>query len=101
MITTIINQLFELENKLKQEQIADKFERNFIRIKQTFEEDGYTYHNPIGEKYTETRTDCEASITGSLGNNMKIVQVIKPIIHQLENGKSSILQKGIVIVENL
>ncbi|MEY2828712.1 MAG: hypothetical protein RIQ33_570 [Bacteroidota bacterium] len=101
MIAKIINQVFEIESKLKQEQIADKFERNFIKIKQTFEENGFTYHNPIGEKYTETRTDCEASISGSVGNNMKIIQVIKPIIHHIENGKNILLQKGIVIVENL
>ena len=101
MIKTLINQIFEIENKIKLENFDEKFERNFNRIKQTFEEEGYTYHNPIGEKYTETRTDCEASISGSLGNNLKIVQVIKPIIHRHDGGNSVIIQKGIVIVENI
>ena len=101
MIKTLINQIFEIENKVKQENLDDKFERNFNRIKQTFEDEGYTYHNPIGEKYTETRTDCEASISGNLGNNLQIVQVIKPIIHRHENGATTIVQKGIVIVENI
>ncbi|MEN9523350.1 MAG: hypothetical protein RL065_1727 [Bacteroidota bacterium] len=101
MIKAIINQLFEIETKLKLENLDGKFERNFNRIKQTIEAEGYTYHNPVGEKYAETRTDCEASISGGLGSNLKITQVIKPIIHKHENGNSTIVQKGIVIVENI
>jgi hypothetical protein len=60
---------------------------------------GYTWHNPMGEKYAETRTDCEASISGRISDKMIINQVIKPVIYKQEEGTRMLVQKAIVIVE--
>ena len=35
-----------------------------------FEDLGLTWHNPIGENFDETRTDCEASIAGESAENL-------------------------------
>jgi hypothetical protein len=92
----ILNSIFEIEKKITENDTAIK--RNVERIKSTFEEIGLRYYNPIGENYTETRTDCEASISGKLTSDMKIITVVKPIIFSLEDNRQSIIQKGVVIV---
>ena len=96
----IINQVFELQAKIKDSDLASQFERNFSRLLNLFEEEGYLIQNPTGEAYTEARTDCEASISGRLGTRMKITRTIKPIIYQQKGGVLQLLQKGVVIVEN-
>jgi len=96
----VINQVFELQAKIKDNGIASQFERNFSRLLNLFEEEGYLIQNPTGETYTEARTDCEASISGRLGSKMKIIRTIKPIIYQQQDGIPHLLQKGVVIVEN-
>jgi hypothetical protein len=96
----IINQVFELQAKIKDSGLAAQFERNFSRLLTLFEEEGYLIQNPTGETYTEARTDCEASISGRLGSKMKIARTIKPIIYQQKTGVLHLLQKGVVIVEN-
>ncbi|MNE18164.1 hypothetical protein D3C80_1111820 [compost metagenome] len=95
----LINQVFEIGQKIEQEQLAAKFERNFNKIYTLFEEEGLHCINPLGEKYTESRTDCEASIVGEGGRNMKITKVIKPIVYRQQQGQMVLIQKGIVIVE--
>lgn len=95
----LINQVFEISQKIEQEQLAAKFERNFNKIYNLFEEEGLHCINPIGEKYTESRTDCEASIVGAGGSKMKVTKVIKPILYRQEQGQMVLVQKGIVIVE--
>jgi hypothetical protein len=96
----IINQLFEMQAKMKEKGIATDFERNFNRLFNIFDEDGYMVQDPTGESYSETRTDCEASITGRIGSKMKITRTIKPIIYQRKDGSMLLLQKGVVIAEN-
>ncbi|RQO31357.1 hypothetical protein DBR32_05175 [Taibaiella sp. KBW10] len=95
----LINQVFEISQKIEQEQLSAKFERNFTKIYNLLEEEGLHCINPLGEKYTESRTDCEASIAGKANHNMKITKVIKPIVYKQENGQMVLIQKGIVIVE--
>jgi hypothetical protein len=95
----LINQIFELNQKLTQERIVHKFERNFNRLYHIFEEEGYICKDPTGERYTDARTDCTANIAGPEGKEMVITQVIKPIVYQKMNGAPSLVQKGIVIVE--
>lgn len=95
----IINQLFEMQAKINDAGFANQFERNFTRLLNLFEEDGYLIQDPTGESYTESRTDCEASITGRLGSKMKISRTIKPIIYQRKDNAVQLLQKGVVIVE--
>lgn len=92
----ILNQLFSLEQKLIKDHQPDTYSRYFNRIKQSYSELDFTFHNPLNEKYNETRTDVEANISGNPGNNMVITQVIKPIIFM----GNKLVQQGIVIVEN-
>jgi hypothetical protein len=63
-------------------------------------EEGYFIHDPMQEKYAESRTDCDANIVGKLSNNMVVTQVIKPIIYQTIDGAKTIVQKGIVMIES-
>ncbi|MFL5729320.1 MAG: hypothetical protein ACJ75J_07515 [Cytophagaceae bacterium] len=95
----ILNQIFEIEKKIAENEALQKIERNIRRIKNCLEESGIIYHDPLGEDYNETRTDCEASIVGTSSENLKIVEVIKPIIRKKEGQQTSIIQKAIVIVE--
>jgi hypothetical protein len=96
----ILNQIFEIKQKLEQLGITEKFHRNFARIENEFETIGLIMVNPNGKKYKDTRTDLEASIAGKEGNNMLITNVIKPIIYHKKNGANELVQKGVVIVEN-
>ena len=44
-------------------------------------------------------TDVEANITGDFNSKMKIVKVLKPIVYKKTNEETTLVQKGIVIVE--
>jgi hypothetical protein len=96
----IINQIFEMQAKMNEKGIAIDFDRNFKRLQNIFEEEGYLVQDPTGETYSETRTDYEASISGRIGSKLKISRTIKPIIYQQKEGKVLLLQKGVVLVEN-
>ena len=98
-IIQIINQLSEIKQKIVSENLEKKFERNFNRIFSALEDDGFICKNPLGEKYNETRTDCEASIVGEASENMLITQVLKPLIYKKSNDEVSLIQKAVVIVE--
>lgn len=95
----IINQLFEIQQKLREMGKAESFERNFNRLFAVFEEDGFIVQNPTNEAYSDSRTDCEASIAGSLSSKMKITKTLKPIIYRKDNANVQLLQKAVVIVE--
>ena len=97
-IVNIINQVFELEKKIGSNG-GSNLQRNIDRIKAELSEMGYDYHNPVHEKWDETRPDCEASVAGKLKSKMLITEVIKPVVHQRENGGKKIIQKAIVVVE--
>jgi hypothetical protein len=91
----IANQVHTLEKKMaKAATDSSQYTRHIQRIRQALEEMGVTYHSPEGEKYTDSRTDIEANLTGEPSNNMGITDVIKPIV--MQDGK--IIQTGIVIV---
>lgn len=96
----IINQLFDMQTRLKEAGTLQPLERNFTRLSAIFEEDGFIIQDPTGEAYSETRTDCEASISGRIGSNMKITRTIKPIVYQQKEGALQLLQKAVVIAEN-
>jgi hypothetical protein len=95
----IINQLFEMQAKVKEAGLAPGFERNFNRLFSIFEEDGFVIQDPTGEAYTESRTDCEASISGKIGSKMIISRTLKPVIYQRKDGNLQLLQKAVVIAE--
>src|SRR4051812_17867743 len=99
-ILRIINQVFELEKKSVQKTEMNSIQRNITRIKDAFSEMGLQWSNPIGEPYNDTRTDCEASIAGDSSENLKITEVIKPIVWRTEGTLNYIVQKGLVIAES-
>lgn len=110
----LLNQIFEVEQKLSKIDKQNSISRNLDRLKQHFETDafeeniefqafkitGLFYRNPIGESYNETRLDCEATIAGVGHENLKIVDVIRPIIYAKAGNTQLVVQKAIVIVES-
>jgi hypothetical protein len=107
----LINQVFEIEKKAANLTNENSIQRNINKIKTLIESDlfkgneaGFSYHNPIGEKYSETRTDCEATISGDDFNNLEIIEVIKPIIFcSIRTGdqlKKTIVQPAVVVVKS-
>lgn len=112
-VLDLINQVFEIEKKSSQLKEENSIHRNLNKLKDLIENElfnnnginmGLSYHNPYGEAYSDTRTDCEASISGTLTENLEIVEVIKPIIFYsfLENQKliKTIVQKAVVVVSS-
>ena len=97
-ILPLINQIFELSNKLDHD-YPKQYERQIQRIFNFFDANDYVIKNPLNEPYQESRTDIEANIVGSKKHNLVIVQVIKPIIYRKLDGQLTLIQKGIVIVE--
>jgi hypothetical protein len=107
-----MNQIFEVEKKATNLKEENSIQRNLNKMKGILEEEffkgsstiGLTYHNPIGESYSDTRTDCEATIAGTGVENLEIIEVIKPIIFYAyqENEKviKLIVQPAVVIVQS-
>lgn len=117
-VLTVLNQLYQIEQKLAKLDDCDSLRRNIERMKDAFAEEGIpiyatagspctvslTYENPMGLRFNETRTDLDATIAGKGTDNLVVVEVIKPIIRatvkDAEVRSSRIVQKGIVIVES-
>lgn len=99
---TLLNQLFEIEKKLSATETSDPNNclRNIAKIKDALEELGLFYEDPTGQSFKETRTDLEATISGTGTDNLRVVEVIKPIIREGKRDLSRVSQKGIVIVES-
>ena len=107
-----MNQIFEIEKKAANLKEENSIQRNLNKMKGILEEEffkgsstiGLTYHNPLGESYSDTRTDCEATISGTGVENLEIVEVIKPIIfyayHENEKVIKVIVQPALVIVQS-
>jgi hypothetical protein len=95
----ILNQIFEIQQKAESQNFADAIERNLRRIISLLEEEGLELYNPLGEKYTNTRTDVEANLIGNEEKNLFITEVIKPIIYTIQ-GERQLLQKGVVMVQS-
>ncbi|MEY4927647.1 MAG: hypothetical protein RI894_2083 [Bacteroidota bacterium] len=95
----LINNFFDIEKKVLQKTEMQPLMRNIDRMKATFEEMGYIIRNPKGEGYSETRTDCEASIVGESTESLVITDVIKPIVYWRIGEILGIVQQGIVLVE--
>lgn len=99
---TVLNQLFEIEKKLSATEISDPTHclRNVTKIKDALQEKELFYEDPTGQPFKDTRTDLEATISGQGTDNLKVVEVIKPIIRVGTRDFSRVCQKGIVIVES-
>jgi hypothetical protein len=98
-IKTVINQLFEIESKISELKLENQFTRNFERLNDFFESEGYSVIKPIGEKYSSGRTDYEASLIGDIDKTLHISKVLKPIIYQIVDNQKQLIQKGIVIAQ--
>lgn len=65
---------------------------------------GFEMSDPTGEDYSETRSDCDASIAGDSVDDLVIVDTLKPIIRVVAkygDGQSSmVIQKGAVVVRS-
>ncbi|QCE41992.1 hypothetical protein [Psychroserpens sp. NJDZ02] len=94
----IINQVFSIQLKSNKEDLT-LFNRNIDRINHEFEALGFHIVNPLGQTYRNEMTDVEANITGDFNSKMKIVKVLKPIVYKKTNEETTLVQKGIVIVE--
>jgi hypothetical protein len=99
-IFVLANNLFEIEKKIAINGDSGNFSRNVSKMKEALEENGISYENPEGEPFNETRTDLDASISGQGTENLYVVDVIKPIIRAGTAGISTVIQKGIVVVES-
>jgi hypothetical protein len=103
---TILNQIFEIENKVKKIQEPNSIHRNIDRLKDFFATEalsdgqGMSFHNPLGERYDETRTDCDANISGAGHEDLEIIEVLKPIIYAEFGNTKMVIQKAIVIVQS-
>jgi hypothetical protein len=100
ILVKIFNQLFEIQKKTEGKPELTGIIRNLTRIHEYMGEMGLSFHNPLGEIYNETRTDCEADIVGELSDKMVISEVIKPIIYFGNESQRTIVQRGIVIVQS-
>lgn len=117
-ILIALNQLYELEQKIKKHGDTANLGRNVSKMKDAFAEEGFpnldagsgqnriglAYEDPMGQSVKETRTDLEFQISGVGTENLVVVEVVKPIIRAIFTdgvGKfSQVVQKGIVIVES-
>lgn len=97
---TLLNHLYEVEKKLTAHGDVGNALRNVGKMKDAFEEMGLFYDDPMGQSFKETRTDLEATISGTGTENLEVVEVIKPIIRHGTRQYSRVTQKGIVIVES-
>lgn len=108
----LVNQVFEIDKKSALIQEDHSLSRNITKLRNLIENElfqdgqgtiGLSYHNPIGETYSDSRADCEASIAGTGSENLDIVEVIKPIIFFSfrEDGliRKTIVQKAVVIAK--
>jgi hypothetical protein len=95
-IIELINQLFEIEKK-QQLHAYDKIDRNVSRIKHLLNDSGYSFHNPTGEIYDETRIDCEATILKD-SEPYQISETMKPIIYFKDQNSQIIVQQARVII---
>lgn len=99
-VLSALNNLYEIQRKLAIHGDPGNASRNVTRIQEAFETEGLIFEDPLGQPFKETRTDLEATITGSSTENLVVVEVIKPIIRFGSQGLSRVVQKGIVVVQS-
>ncbi len=110
----MLNNAYEIEQKLLLHGDTGNAQRNVERIKDIFlagnifsiyggdadDKAGLFYENPLGQVFNETRTDLEVSISGESTENLLVVEVSKPIIRYGTAARSQVVQKGIVVVKS-
>jgi len=98
-LLVLVNNIFEIQKKIGSSDDILNIGRNLMKISEALEEQGLTFENPLGQKFNQTRTDLEATISGEGTENLVVVDVLKPIIRMGNSNNSVVIQKGIVIVE--
>ena len=96
----LLNNLYEVEKKLTMHSDSGYINRNIEKMKDALAELGFFYEDPMGQTYKETRTDLDASISGSSTECLIVVEVIKPIVRYGDANFTRVVQKGIVVVES-
>ncbi len=101
----ICNQVYEIEQRLKKASVDSGVQRNLTKIKDALQELNLLYEDPSGQKYNETRSDLDATISGDRTDNLVVIEVIKPIIKYRLSGNEGrefnhVIQKGVVIVQS-
>ena len=99
-VLQVLNNLCDIDRKLSIHGDPGNAKRNVERIKEALEDIKVFYEDPMGQSFSETRTDLEATITGEGSDNLRVVEVIKPIIRVGDRNFSRVVQKGIVIVQS-
>jgi hypothetical protein len=101
LLLEVLNNVFEIEKKLRRLREPNTITRNLSSIRSAFEQLHLSYEDPLGEVWDDTRSDCEASIAGSETDRLRIVEVIKPVVRHLSpSGITQIVQKGTVVVQS-
>lgn len=105
-----LNTLYSMRRKLRRVSDGDALARSISVLEQLFREEwcnqsiGFSAHDPTGEVYSETRSDCDASIAGESAEHLVIVETLKPILHLLDKStqpeRSFVIQKGSVVVRS-
>lgn len=96
-VLLVINQLYQIEKKAAAPAGAS-LERHLRSIRGRLDERGFRWHDPTGERFDESRTDCEASVAGDATGDLVIADVIKPVIRHHGPSGPVIVQKGVVVV---
>jgi len=98
-VQQVLNNLYEVENKLSRAGDPGNALRNVARMKEALASAHVFYEDPFGQSFVETRTDLEVTISGTETENLRVVEVIKPIIRIGDASYSRVAQKGIVVVQ--
>lgn len=104
-----LNLLFQARKRLGRIEGTEAADRSIEALEALFAQEflpagqGFFTHDPTGEKYSDTRTDVQASMSGEATNNLRIVETMKPIISlraTSPDGASTsiIVQQGVVVV---
>lgn len=96
----LLNNLYEIEKKLTIHGDSGNASRNVEKIKDILAGEQLFYEDPINQVFKETRTDLEATISGESTENLKVTEVVKPIIRYGNDQYSKVVQKGIVVVKS-
>lgn len=99
-VLQVLNHLYDAERKLLLHGDPAGVLRNVERIKDAFASEKLFYEDPMGQPFSETRADLEASIAGEGTDNLCVTEVIKPVIRYGEPEYSRVIQKGIVVVRS-
>ncbi|HSC37500.1 MAG TPA: hypothetical protein VLD19_06515 [Chitinophagaceae bacterium] len=91
------NLVFELEKKTARSEALPGVQRTISRMQQVLEEAGLLILNPLGEAFSDTRTDVEATLVGALHDKLTITEVLKPIVYMNQEGKNTLVQRGVVL----